>query len=157
MSRGAIELSRTAVDPQSHPGHVVDHETERDNRPSNTYITAAGDTPSYSYVDCTLRENPSGNDPVNSQMAEPAMEEPCDGEIHDVKDLLYSHLDRGNAESNEAVADDGAQDYDLLDRTEKKDNLLQYGNDNAYQHIQPQVTLVDDDKNYQRLSRDAFH
>ena len=130
--------------------------------PSNTYVAAVGDTPSYSYVDCTLLGNPGRNDQVNSQKAEPAMEIQIDDEIKEAKGnqgaegSLYSHLGQGIAENNVVVTNEDDQDYDLLDRSEKKNDPRDYGDEGAYQHIQTQVTPVDDDQDYQHLNRDEF-
>ena len=154
-------MDNTTSVSQFRSGNAVDDD-RRSEQPSNTYVATVGDTPSYSYVDCTLLESPGRNDPANSQMAEPVMEKPRDGEIKEEKGIqdaegsLYSHLGQGNAKSNVADENEGGQDYDLLDRTEKKNDPQQYGNDGPYQHIQPQVTPVDDDQDYQRLNREAF-
>ena len=154
-------MRNTTGAPQSSSGNAVDDDT-RSDRPSNTCVAAVGDTPSYSYIDCALLENPSENDPVNSQTAEPAMEKPQDVEIKEAKGikdtegLLYSRLRQGNAESNVVLTNEDDQDYNLLDRTEKKNEPRQYGDKDTYQHIQPQVTSVADGQDYQRLNRDAF-
>ena len=120
---------------------------------SDVYLDIKTNAPAgaYAYVDCTSLDETNMLDKSaddNEKKGKEIQGGPGDGSLH-------FHLEKDDNKESE-IGVNGSQDYDRQVSAAHLASYHQNGDEDAYQHIQPQTTPAGNDQDYQHLKRDKF-